>query len=78
MQGFGLPVSVFAEYKHFCWADTNFNRPAASPFFIYAFRDEDHLLKMASPSACSRRRQRHTRAEIGEGETNEMSVPSLV
>lgn len=46
LQGFGLPVSVFAEYQHFWWADANFNTPAASPAFNYTFRRQDDLLKV--------------------------------
>jgi hypothetical protein len=33
----GHPVSLFAEYQHAWWQDTNFNTPAASPFFNYTF-----------------------------------------
>jgi hypothetical protein len=46
LQGFGLPISVFAEYQHFWWADANFNTPAASPAFNYTFRRQDDLLKV--------------------------------
>jgi hypothetical protein len=46
LQGFGLPVSVFAEYQHFWWADATFNRPAASPNFNYTFRRQDDLVKI--------------------------------
>ncbi len=46
LQGFGLPVSVFAEYQHFWWADANFNRPVASPLFNYTFRRQDDLVKI--------------------------------
>jgi len=46
LQGFGLPVSVFAEYQHFWWTDANFNRPAASPFFNYTFSRQDDLVKL--------------------------------
>jgi hypothetical protein len=60
LQGFGYPVSVFAEYQHTWWQDANFNTPAASPFFNYNFRREDDLLKVgftldlvASPPASS-------------------------
>jgi hypothetical protein len=46
LQGFGRPVSVFAEYQHTWWQDANFNRPTASPFFNYNFRREDDVLKV--------------------------------
>jgi hypothetical protein len=46
LQGYGRPVSVFAEYQHFWWADATFNAPAASPGFNYTFRRQDDLLKV--------------------------------
>lgn len=46
LQGFGLPVSVFAEYQHFWWAGANFNQPVASPLFNYTFRRQDDLVKI--------------------------------
>jgi hypothetical protein len=46
LQGFGLPVSLFAEYQHTWWQDANFNTPAASPFFNYTFRREDDVVKV--------------------------------
>ena len=46
LQGFGRPVSVFAEYQHTWWQDANFNRPTASPFFDYNFRREDDVVKV--------------------------------
>jgi len=46
LQGFGRPVSVFAEYQHFWWAHATFNTPAASPAFNYTFRRQDDLLKI--------------------------------
>jgi hypothetical protein len=38
MRGFSKPVSIFLEYQHTRWQDAHFDRPAASPFFNYAFR----------------------------------------
>src|SRR5262249_11133160 len=46
LQGFGHPVSVFAEYQHTWWQNANFNTPAASPFFNYNFRREDDGAKV--------------------------------
>jgi hypothetical protein len=46
LQGFGLPVSVFAEYQHTWWQDANFNTPAASLFFNYNFRRQDDVVKL--------------------------------
>lgn len=46
LQGFGRPVSVFAEYQHFWWADATFNTRAASPAFNYTFRRQEDLLKV--------------------------------
>jgi hypothetical protein len=45
LQGFGRPVSLFAEYQHTWWQDASFNTPAASPFFNYTFRREDDVVK---------------------------------
>ena len=45
LKGFGLPVSLFAEYQHTWWQDAHFNTPAASPFFNYNFRREDDVVK---------------------------------
>lgn len=45
LQGFALPVSLFAEYQHTWWQDATFNNPTASPFFNYTFRREDDVLK---------------------------------
>lgn len=41
----GHPVSVFAQYQHTWWDNANFNRPASSPAFNYAFRREDDTIK---------------------------------
>ncbi len=46
LQGFGHPVSLFAEYQHTWWQEANFNTPAASPFFNYNFHREDDVLKV--------------------------------
>jgi hypothetical protein len=58
LQGYGHPVSLFAEYQHTWWQDTNFNTPAASPFFNYTFARQDDVLKFGftvelSPAATS-------------------------
>ncbi|HLH90642.1 MAG TPA: hypothetical protein VKX28_19485 [Xanthobacteraceae bacterium] len=45
LQGYGHPVSLFAEYQHTWWQDANFNTPAASPFFNYTFARQDDVLK---------------------------------
>lgn len=45
LQGYGRPVSLFAEYQHTWWQDANFNTPAASPFFNYTFARQDDLVK---------------------------------
>jgi hypothetical protein len=42
----GHPVSLFAQYQHTWWNDANFNRPASSPAFNYAFRREDDTVKL--------------------------------
>ena len=41
----GHPVSLFAQYQHTWYADANFNTPASSPLFNYAFRRDDDTLK---------------------------------
>jgi len=46
LQGFGHPVSVFAEYQHTWWQSANFNTPAASPFFNYNFARQDDVVKV--------------------------------
>jgi hypothetical protein len=53
LQGFGLPVSVFAEYRHTWWQDANFNTPAASPFFNYTFGRQDDVVKLGFTVALS-------------------------
>ena len=45
LQGFGRPVSVFAEYQHTWWQSANFNTPAASPLFNYNFARQDDVVK---------------------------------
>jgi len=42
----GHPVSVFAQYQHTWWSNANFNTPASSPAFNYAFRREDDTIKL--------------------------------
>jgi opacity protein-like surface antigen len=41
----GHPVSLFAQYQHTWWDNANFNRPASSPAFNYAFQREDDTVK---------------------------------
>ena len=45
LQGYGHPVSLFAEYQHTWWQDANFNTPAASPLFNYNFARQDYVVK---------------------------------
>lgn len=42
----GHPVTLFAQYQHTWWSTANFNAPASSPGFNYAFRREDDTLKL--------------------------------
>jgi hypothetical protein len=42
----GAPVSVFFQYQHTWWQNTNFNTPASSPAFNYSFRRDDNMLKL--------------------------------
>jgi len=42
----GHPVSIFAQYQHTWWSNANFNTPASSPAFNYAFRREDDTIKL--------------------------------
>jgi hypothetical protein len=45
LQGFAVPVSIFAQYQH-TWYDTaKFDTPAASPAFNYAFKRDDDTIK---------------------------------
>jgi opacity protein-like surface antigen len=46
LQGFGVPVAVFAQYQHTWWQDGTLTTPAASPLFNYAFRREDDTFKV--------------------------------
>lgn len=46
LQGFGMPVAVFAQYQHTWWDDAHFNTPASSPAFNYAFRREDDTIRL--------------------------------
>jgi hypothetical protein len=41
-----MPVSVFAQYQHTWYATANFNTPASSPAFNYAFKHEDDTVKV--------------------------------
>jgi hypothetical protein len=43
---FGNPVSVFLQYQHTWWDTANFNTPASSPGFNYAFRRDDDTVKL--------------------------------
>jgi hypothetical protein len=45
LQGFGMPVSLFAEYQHTWWQEANFITPAASQLFNYNFRRQDDVLR---------------------------------
>ncbi len=67
LQGYGHPVSLFAEYQHTWWDSANFNTPAASPFFNYNFRREDDVLKVGftvdlSPAAAPAAGPRYVKA----------------
>jgi hypothetical protein len=42
----GHPISLFAQYQHTWWSNANFNTPASSPAFNYAFRREDDTFKL--------------------------------
>jgi hypothetical protein len=42
----GHPVSIFTQYQHTWWSSANFNRPASSPSFDYAFKREDDTIKL--------------------------------
>jgi hypothetical protein len=46
LQVFGLPASLFLEYQHNWWQTANFNMPASSPGFNYAFKREDDKIKL--------------------------------
>jgi hypothetical protein len=41
----GHPVTLFAQYQHTWWSTANFNAPASSPGFNYAFKREDDTVK---------------------------------
>lgn len=43
---FGMPLSVFAQYQHTWWDTANFNAPASSPAFNYAFKRDDDTIKL--------------------------------
>jgi hypothetical protein len=42
----GHPISLFAQYQHTWWGSADFNTPASSPAFNYAFRREDNTFKL--------------------------------
>ena len=42
----GHPVSLFAQYQRTWWSNADFNRPASSPAFNYAFQREDDRCKL--------------------------------
>lgn len=42
----GHPVTLFASYQHTWWNTANFDRPASSPGFNYAFQLEDDTFKL--------------------------------
>ncbi len=42
----GHPVTLFAQYQHTWWSTANFNAPASSPGFNYAFHREDDTVKL--------------------------------
>jgi hypothetical protein len=42
----GHPITLFAQYQHTWWSTANFNAPASSPGFNYAFRREDDTVKL--------------------------------
>ena len=46
LQGFGHPVSLSLEYQHTWWQTADYNTPAASPLFNYAFKREDDTFKL--------------------------------
>ncbi|RXH13927.1 hypothetical protein [Bradyrhizobium guangzhouense] len=46
LQGYGHPVSLFAEYHHTWWQDANFDTPTASPVFNYTFARQDDVVKI--------------------------------
>jgi opacity protein-like surface antigen len=46
LQGFGMPVGVFAQYQHTWWGDAPFNTPTSSPAFNYTFRREEDAIRV--------------------------------
>jgi hypothetical protein len=48
-------VSVFAEYRHFWWAEAPWNASAASPAYNYMFLRRDDLLSVGFTVNLSRR-----------------------
>jgi len=45
-QLFGMPVSMFVQYQHTWYSTANFNTPASSPAFNYAFNRNDDTVKL--------------------------------
>ncbi len=41
----GLPVSLFAQYRHTWWGTANFQTPTSSPLFNYAFQRQDDTIR---------------------------------
>jgi hypothetical protein len=46
LQVFGYPTSLSLEWQHSWWQTANFNMPASSPFFNYAFKREDDRIML--------------------------------
>ena len=45
LNGFGLPITLFAQFQHTIWQDSRLTMPAASPLFNYTFRRNDDAIK---------------------------------
>jgi len=46
LQVFGVPTSLSLEWQHTWWQTANFNNPASSPAFSYAYKREDDKIKL--------------------------------
>jgi hypothetical protein len=46
LQVFGVPTSLSLEAQHTWWNTANFNMPASSPFFNYAFKRQDSSISL--------------------------------
>ena len=46
LQGYGVPVSVYAQYQHTWYKDVHLDNPTASPGFNYAFQRSDNIVKL--------------------------------